>query len=109
MPELVLVQEKGPHNSLPDARCNEALNALRTYTKSSDSRRKMLVLSVQKTAFEMGESYMANKYLRTLDFIQFIQREANGFFNFQHLVTVTMALEAESGLTAQVGANAEAT
>jgi hypothetical protein len=93
LPEFILIQKKGFQNESPDVKCDEALHALHRYTKSPDSRHKMLTLVVYQKASEFGGADMANKYLRSLTFMKFLEKEAAGRINFEQLVAKAIEQE----------------
>jgi hypothetical protein len=94
LPEFVLVQKNGFQNSSPGSECYEALRALHCYAKSPDTKRKILPLIVfQKASEKLGEN-LASIYVRSLDFINFLDKEAAVRFDFEKLVADTLSEEA---------------
>lgn len=84
LPEFILIQQKGFQNTRPGGECLEALNALHRFTGSSNSQRKMLAMIYQKESAG-NDKDLANKYLCSLSFINFLQREIAGRFDFDEL------------------------
>lgn len=91
LPELGLIQQKGAGNSAPGTRYQAALDALHRYTASPMIRRKLLDLAVYQKACGQGGAGKAMKYIRSLEFIQFLKNETGDRLNFDLLVA-----EAES-------------
>jgi PcfJ-like protein len=93
LPEFVLVQKNGFQNSSPGSDCYEALRALNIFSESPDVKRKILPLLVyQKASEKLGEN-LASIYMRSLDFIKFLDKEAAGRFDFDQLVADTLREE----------------
>ena len=86
MPELDLIQQKGIKNSVPDSQYEEALNALHHHTTTPLARRKLLNLVVYQEALKKkGSSIRAVRYIRSLEFIQFLKTENAGRLDFRNL------------------------
>lgn len=86
LPELGLIQQKGAGNSTPGTRYQAALDALHRYTASPMIRRKLLDLAVYQKACGQGGADKAMKYIRSLEFIQFLKNETGDRLNFDLLV-----------------------
>jgi len=87
MPELILVQQKGKGNSVPDGRFSYALNYLDQYLSSPAIRRKLLqLMNHQKIARKAGAD-LAGKYIRSLEFVEFLKTESVGKFDFAELLS----------------------
>jgi len=94
LPEFILIQKKGYQNSIPDVKCYAALDVLHRYTKSPDSKHKMLILVHYQKATEFRGGDMANIYLRALAFMKFLEKEAAGRINFEQIVAKVIKQEA---------------
>lgn len=93
LPEFVLVQKNGFQNSSPGSECSDALKALHLYAKSPEIKKKILPLYVyQKASDKLGEN-LASIYMRSLDFIKFLDKDAAGRFNFEKLVVDSLREE----------------
>ena len=88
-----LIQQNGFENSTPRNRYNEALDALHRYTTSPFVRRKLLDLVVYQKAWGKGGSGKAMKYMRSLEFIQFLKMENGSRLDFDVLVAEAIRLE----------------
>ena len=93
LPELNLIQQKGPENSTPNDRYAEALDVLHRYTTSPFVKRKLLDLVVYQKAWGKGGSGKAMKYMRSLKFIQFLKVENGNRLDFEKLVAEASRLE----------------
>lgn len=94
MPELILIQQKGYKNSAPDSQYGEALNALHRYTTTPLARRKLLNLVAYQEAWTKGGgSIRAIKYIRSLEFIQFLQAENMVRLDFEKIVAEAVRQE----------------
>lgn len=86
MPELILVQQKGASNSPPGKQFRPALNALGRYLGSSDIKRNLLRLMTYQKISKRTESEMTDKYMRSLEFVEFLKRECGGRLDHLGLV-----------------------
>lgn len=94
MPELNLIQQKGIKNSVPDSRYGEALNALHRHTTTPLARKKLLNLVIYQDAWEKkGSSIRAVRYIRSLEFIQFLQAENMVRLDFEKIVAEAVRQE----------------
>jgi len=93
LPEFLLIQQKGYKNSAPPKDCLGALKVLHSRIMSPDMRRRMLSLAVYQKANKKGGAEMARKYLRALDFINFLQVEAPSRFDFEILAEESIRLD----------------
>ena len=94
MPELILIQQKGFKNSVPDSQYGEALNALHRYTTTPMARKKLLNLVTYQEAWTKGGgSIRAIKYIRSLEFIQFLQAENMVRLDFEKIVAEAVRRE----------------
>lgn len=94
MPELNLIQQKGIKNSVPDSQYEEALNALHRHTTTPLARKKLLNLVVYQEALKKkGSSIRAVRYIRSLEFIQFLRTENAGQLDFEKLVAEAVRQE----------------
>lgn len=94
LPILNFIQQKGFENSTPDNRYNEALAALHRYATSPFVRRRILGLVAYRKAWDKGGSGKAMKYVRSLEFIQFLRKENGNRLDFDLLVAEAIRLEA---------------
>lgn len=100
MPELILIQQKGFKNSVPDSQYGEALNALRRYTTTPLARKKLLNLVTYQEAWTKGgSSIMAVRYIRSLEFIQFLQAENMVRLDFEKIVAEAVRREETAAVT----------
>lgn len=78
MPELILVQQKGRNNSEPDKQFHPALDALSRYLDSSEVRQILRRFVIGQRLSAKSESDMTEKFMRSLDFVEFLKRECSG-------------------------------
>lgn len=85
-PELNLVQQKGKNNESPNSQYYGALNVLHRFAKSPEIRKKLLDLLNYQRVAEKGGADMATKYLRSLEFMDFLKREVGNRIDIDRLV-----------------------
>jgi len=85
LPELLLVQQRGFENSSPDSKYHNALHLLNRFTQSPLIRKKLLDVLIYRKAVTRAGDDLAAKYIRSLEFIKFLEQEVAGRFDFRKL------------------------
>jgi hypothetical protein len=95
LPQLKLIQQKGIDNSSPSQEFHEPLKILQRFIDSKETRKRMFDLLIYQKGMNMGGDAVAQKYLRSMDFINFLNREASGRIDISKLAAEAIDKEAE--------------
>ncbi len=95
LPQLKLIQQKGIDNSSPGQEFHEPLNILQRFIDSKATRKRMFELLIYQKGMHMGGDAVAKKYLKSMEFINFLNREAPGRIDISRLAAEALEKEAK--------------
>jgi hypothetical protein len=93
LPVFLLVQNRGRDNETPDIKYDGALHLLKTFVQSTHIRKKFVELLMYQIAVAKGGTVLATRYVRSLEFIKFLEQEIPGRIDLQRLAEEAVNLK----------------